>query len=116
MRFYIDAHLPSSLKDVFAKLGHEAIHTTDLIEGNETQDQEIISLAGNDGVVISKDEDFYQSYLLYGKPPKFVYVKVGNMRLKALKELFKRVAPKLAEHLQQYDLLELHADKIIVID
>ena len=116
MKFYIDAHLPSSLKEVFTELGHEAVHTTDLIEGNKTQDQDIISLAGDSGIVISKDEDFYQSYLLFGKPPKFVYVKVGNMRLRALKELFKHIAPKLIEQLKQYDLLELHADKIIIID
>jgi len=116
MNFYIDAHLPYSLKQVFTNLGFEAVHTTELIDGNKTQDQEIISLAGNSGVVISKDEDFYQSYLLYGKPPKFVYVKVGNMRLRDLKLLFESVAPKLVEQLKQYDLLELHADKIIVID
>ena len=116
MKFYIDAHLPSSLKKVFAELGYEAVHTTDLVDGNKTLDQVIISLTGNNGVVISKDGDFYQSYLLYGKPSKFIYVKVGNMRLKALKELFMSVAPKLVEQLQQYDLLELHADKIIVID
>jgi predicted nuclease of predicted toxin-antitoxin system len=32
----------------------------------------------NDFVVISKDSDFYQRSLLYGHPPKFIYLRIGN--------------------------------------
>lgn len=98
MRFIIDAHLPRYVAEIFKELGQEAIHTSELPEGNA-----------------SKDEDFYQSFLLYGRPSQFIYVKVGNMRLRELKELFSKVAPKLIDLLGQHDLLELHRDKIIVI-
>ena len=72
-------------------------------------------VAASDGVIISKDEDFYQSFLLYGKPPQMIYVKVGNMRLKDVTLLFATIAPKLIDLLGQHDLLEVHRDKIIVI-
>ena len=115
MRFIIDAHLPSVLAKEFSTLGYKAIHTSELPAGNASSDMNIIVEAAEDGVVISKDEDFYQSFLLFGKPPKLIHVKVGNMRLRELKELFARVTPKLVDLLGQHDLIELHRDKIIVI-
>lgn len=32
----------------------------------------------NNFVIISKDSDFYQRSLLYGHPPKFIYLRIGN--------------------------------------
>jgi predicted nuclease of predicted toxin-antitoxin system len=32
----------------------------------------------NDFVIVSKDSDFHQRSLLYGSPPKFIYLRVGN--------------------------------------
>ena len=32
----------------------------------------------NDFVMISKDSDFAQRSLLYGHPPKFIYLRIGN--------------------------------------
>jgi predicted nuclease of predicted toxin-antitoxin system len=32
----------------------------------------------NSFAIVSKDADFYQRSLLYGHPPKFVYLRIGN--------------------------------------
>ncbi len=32
----------------------------------------------NNFVIVSKDADFHQRSLLYGHPPKFVYLRIGN--------------------------------------
>jgi predicted nuclease of predicted toxin-antitoxin system len=32
----------------------------------------------NNFVVVSKDADFHQRSLLYGHPPKFIYLRIGN--------------------------------------
>lgn len=32
----------------------------------------------NGFVIVSKDSDFHQRSLLYGHPPKFIYLQVGN--------------------------------------
>ncbi|WP_414566475.1 MULTISPECIES: DUF5615 family PIN-like protein [unclassified Anabaena] len=32
----------------------------------------------NDFVIVSKDSDFHQRSLLYGHPPMFVYLRIGN--------------------------------------
>lgn len=115
MRFIIDAHLPRALCQIFIDLGHDAAHTSELPDGNATNDQDILLTCGKDGVVISKDGDFYESFLLHRRPPKLIYVKVGNMRLKDIKALFREVAPQLVDLLGQHDMLELHQDKVVAI-
>lgn len=117
MTFIIDAHLPLSLITIIEEFGEEAIHTSSLPKGNLTSDDYIVELAVKKGaVVITKDEDFYHSFLLYRKPPKLILVKVGNMRLKALTQLFVEQFPKMFELLGQHDLVELHKNQIIAID
>jgi predicted nuclease of predicted toxin-antitoxin system len=32
----------------------------------------------NDFVIVSKDSDFHQRSLLYGHPPRFIYLRIGN--------------------------------------
>jgi predicted nuclease of predicted toxin-antitoxin system len=32
----------------------------------------------NEFVIVSKDSDFHQRSLLYGAPPKFIYLRIGN--------------------------------------
>lgn len=115
MKFLIDANLPAVLADILIQLGHEASHTITLPDGNATQDEVIIKIIG-DRTIVSKDSDFYQSFLVKRIPRKLIFVKVGNMRGKVLLSLFRKQAKKMIDLLSQYDCLELHHDKIIVID
>ena len=38
MKFILDAHLPPSLREIFARAGHEALHTLDLPDQNASHD------------------------------------------------------------------------------
>jgi predicted nuclease of predicted toxin-antitoxin system len=54
----------------------EHVKTLGLIN---TDDAVIWEYAKTNGfVIVSKDSDFHQRSLLYGYPPKFVYLRVGN--------------------------------------
>lgn len=87
MIFIIDAHLPKSLCKYFTALGHTAFHTTDFPLGNATSDGWISEEAAKQGaVVVSKDTDFFHSFLLDRKPPKLIMVKVGNLKLGDMKQ------------------------------
>jgi predicted nuclease of predicted toxin-antitoxin system len=45
----------------------------------ETDDAVIWEYAKTNGfVIVSKDSDFHQRSLLYGHPPKFIYLRIGN--------------------------------------
>jgi predicted nuclease of predicted toxin-antitoxin system len=115
MRFIIDANLPKVVARIFAELGHEAILTSQLADGNSTQDGDILILAAQDGVVISKDKDFYHSFLMRGQPNQLVYIRFNNLLFSEVKALFIEVAPKIVDLLGQHDLIEVYEDKIAVI-
>jgi predicted nuclease of predicted toxin-antitoxin system len=43
----------------------------------------------NDFIIVSKDADFHQRSLLYGHPPKFVYLRIGNSSTAKIVELLR---------------------------
>lgn len=59
MKFLVDAQLPARLAWFLADAGHDAVHTSELPEGNRTTDARITALADRDDrVVVTKDRDF----------------------------------------------------------
>lgn len=81
MKFLVDAQLPRLVTELLRAQGHDAVHTLDLPAANRTTDEEInrISLA-EERVVVTKDVDFVDSFLLAGKPWKLLWVTTGNIR------------------------------------
>jgi predicted nuclease of predicted toxin-antitoxin system len=69
MKMILDAHLPASLAQYFP--GHDVVHTSALPEGNLTTDATInqISLL-EDRALITKDSDFYNSFVANRQPKK----------------------------------------------
>ena len=43
----------------------------------------------NDFVIVSKDSDFHQRSLVYGHPPKFIYLRVGNCPTSKITQLLR---------------------------
>ena len=115
MNVLIDANLPAALVDMFAGKVESCIHTSALPAGNATQDTTILALNEVD-TVVTKDTDFYDSFLLKRQPPKLVFVKVGNVRGGELLRLFGDRLPLILELLQQYDCVELHRERLYIID
>jgi predicted nuclease of predicted toxin-antitoxin system len=69
MKFLVDAQLPRRIAHWLNEAGQDALHTLDLPKKNLTSDTEIIALAQQESrIVISKDADFVQSFLINGKP------------------------------------------------
>jgi len=67
MKFLVDAHLPRRLARSIQAAGHDAIHTLDLPDGNRTTDSQINALCESEQrVLITKDADFVNSFLLSG--------------------------------------------------
>ena len=52
---------------------------------------DIWEYAKNNGfVIVSKDSDFQQRSLLYGSPPKFIWLRVGNCTVKTTEDLLRK--------------------------
>jgi predicted nuclease of predicted toxin-antitoxin system len=72
MKFLIDAQLPRRFAHWLTEAGHDVLHTLDLPLKNRTSDREIVARAMQDGrVVVSKDDDFVQAYMINGNPIDF---------------------------------------------
>lgn len=81
MKFLVDAQLPPSLARLLTDNGHDAIHTLSLPEKNFTSDQTINKISiREERILISKDSDFYHSFLLKREPYKILLVRAGNLK------------------------------------
>jgi len=113
MKFLLDAQLPLTLKHFFLHRGFDAIHTLDLPLQNRTSDLEIRRIADQEGrVVITKDTDFYYSFVLSRQPSRLVLVKVGNISTKALVAVFAQQLDELLRLLQHHDFVVMLGDKL----
>lgn len=89
MKFLIDAHLPRHLSFLLQHHGYDAVHTLDLEKGNQTSETEINNISEYEQrIVITKDADFVNSFLLTKRPYKLLLVSTGNITNKELSLLF----------------------------
>jgi predicted nuclease of predicted toxin-antitoxin system len=116
MKFIVDAQLPKSLVRFLREQGYDAIHTLDLPLKNATGDSYINQLSiQQQRVVISKDSDFYDSFLAKQEPYKLLYLTVGNMRNSQLIALFTNNLATIVRELQHGDIVELSSDTIVTV-
>jgi len=85
LRFIVDTQLPPSLSDFFRKRGFDATHAVDYPMGALTTDNEIISIAIKENrIVVSKDFDFFDYFLLKNYPPAILLLQLGNIKNREL--------------------------------
>lgn len=114
MKFLIDAQLPRRLAAELKQAGFEATHTLELPEGNRTTDQALIKLSIADhAVLITKDSDFVQSFLLKREPWKLLLVSTGNISNDELMKLFQVNISQIAEALAAFHFVELNRTNLI---
>ena len=115
MRFLVDAQLPKRISRLLVEAGHDAIHTLDLPLKNRTSDAEVIDIAvRDDRVVVSKDEDFVNSYHLLKRPNKLLQISTGNISNRELIELLTISLPRIVEGFETVGLIELSRTELII--
>ncbi|MEY3421710.1 MAG: hypothetical protein RIR48_2006 [Bacteroidota bacterium] len=116
MKFLIDAQLPKALAIFLNNQGYQSIHTLDLPSKNKTSDSEIIELSLRENlIVISKDSDFYNSFLQKGEPYKLIYLKVGNMSTTEISSLFANNLSVIINQITANFVIEISKKNIITI-
>ena len=78
MKLLLDENLSDRIVDKIIDLYPDSQHvkTLGLINTDDAIIWEFAKM--NNFVIISKDSDFHQRGLLYGHPPKFIYLRIGN--------------------------------------
>lgn len=108
MKFLLDAQLPPSLKSLFTANGYDCIHTLDLESGNDTTVKIInqISVA-EQRIVITKDSDFFDSFIIKKEPYKLILVKLGNTSKKELIQFFHDRFTEIIEKIKVEEMILL---------
>ena len=114
MNFLVDAQLPRRLAYRLRDAGHDVLHTLDLPEGNRTTDEEINDLSTHDArVVVTKDTDFVDTFLLVHRPHKLLLISTGNIANADLEHLFMGQLSTIAMAFESYEYLELTRNTLI---
>jgi predicted nuclease of predicted toxin-antitoxin system len=88
MRFLVDAQLPRRIAHRLREAGYDVIHTLDLPRGNRTSDAELLDIAAREQrIVVTKDEDFVNSYVIARQPEKLLLISTGNITNRDLETL-----------------------------
>ena len=90
MKLLFDENLSPKLPGLLAATFPGSQHVRELGLKGHT-DEEIWRYAGGKGfTLVSKDKDFYQRAVLYGAPPKFIWLGLGNCTRADLLALIQR--------------------------
>jgi predicted nuclease of predicted toxin-antitoxin system len=115
VKFLVDAQLPVRLARFLVEAGHEALHTSQLPDGNRTTDARIAELADEQGqVVVTKDRDFRDGHLLSGSPRRLLVVATGNITNASLMSLFAAHLDAIIAALGESDFVELGPTVLVV--
>lgn len=110
MNFLIDAQLPPALARWITSQGHHATHVLEL--GLQAADDGPIweHARKENSVVVSKDEDFVDRWLLSDKPVALVWIRKGNCSNRALLEWLEPLWRDTQQQLEQGErFIELRA-------
>ena len=111
MRFLCDVHISHKVKNFLLSKACYCIHINEVLSGDRTDDRDIASYCNNENLIlITKDEDFVDSYLLKRLPAKLLKINLGNISTKQLIEIIDKALP-LIESLYKRSNFLLELDK-----
>jgi predicted nuclease of predicted toxin-antitoxin system len=117
VKFILDAQIPVALKEVISTLGDDCIDLSVFPSRDKTPDKIIREFADAEGrVLITKDFDFYHSFMALNSPKKLLLITTGNIKNKELFELFKARYPAIKIAFKGSSLVELSRDEVYGVE
>ncbi|MFO7825189.1 MAG: DUF5615 family PIN-like protein [Cyclobacterium sp.] len=96
MRLLCDVHISFKLVNYLKSLAFETIHVNQILDKWFTKDEDICSYADeNDMIVLTKDIDFRNSFLIRNTPKKLVRIKLGNLSNAILMKVIAEYLPAI---------------------
>lgn len=89
MNFLCDVHISYKIVNYLTNKGCSAAHINHLFRDSSISDIDISDYADlHDFIVITKDKDYKESFILNGKPRKLIRLNIGNASTKQAIQLF----------------------------
>lgn len=115
MKFLVDAQLPKRVASLLSGLGHDVLHTLELPLGNRTPDSVLRRISMSDKrIVMTKDSDFVDSFILQGEPYALLWLTTGNVSNDVLCDRLKAIASLLELVFQSARYVELNREQLVV--
>jgi predicted nuclease of predicted toxin-antitoxin system len=96
MKFLCDVHISIKLVKHLNNQGFECIHVNTILDKWFTSDSNIAKFSDlNDLILITKDFDFKNSFLVNKTPKKLIKINLGNISNTQLIEIFDRFIPEI---------------------
>jgi len=90
MKLLFDQNLSLRLPRLLADIYADSLHVRE-VGLRDADDAAIWNYAKQHGfTIISKDSDFQQRSLLYGSPPKFIWLRAGNCSVQTIEGLLRK--------------------------
>jgi predicted nuclease of predicted toxin-antitoxin system len=94
MKFLCDVHISFKLVNHIRSLGYDVLHVNELPNRWYSTDKEIANFADeHDCILISKDIDFKNSFLINQSPRKLIKINMGNLSNQTLIRLVSENLP-----------------------
>lgn len=85
MKFLCDVHISYKIVKYLRSSGFETVHINEILDKWHTKDGDICTYADvNDLIVLTKDADFKNSFLISNTPKKLIKVNLGNISTSVL--------------------------------
>lgn len=101
MNFLIDAQLPPALATWISARGHQSSHVFDIALLKATDPNIWEYARQQNAVIVSKDEDFVDRWLLDSAPVSLVWIRKGNCSNRALLVWFEPLWSDTVNRLEQ---------------
>ncbi|MBP9884960.1 MAG: DUF5615 family PIN-like protein [Leptospiraceae bacterium] len=112
-KFIIDANLPRRLARWLKEKGYDCIHTLELPEKNLTEDDFVNMISMKEQrIVVSKDKDFLNSFLLKREPYKLILITAGNLPNDELISIFEKSLESMLNILESDFFIEVDQETI----
>jgi predicted nuclease of predicted toxin-antitoxin system len=90
MKLLFDQNVSPRLARLLADIYPDSLHIRE-VGLRDAGDAEIWEYAKSNGfTIVSKDSDFQQRSLLYGHPPKFIWLRAGNCPVRVIEVLLRK--------------------------
>ena len=90
MKLLFDENLSPKLPRLLADLFPDSLHVRDV--GMKATDDPVVwdYAKENDLMIVSKDADMHDLSLVFGNPPKVIWLRLGNCSTRQVKELLRQ--------------------------
>jgi predicted nuclease of predicted toxin-antitoxin system len=104
MKLLFDENLSPKMVEALADLFPDSVHVDRIGLGGGSDDDVWRYAQDNCFILVSKDSDFYEKSILYGHPPKVMWIRRGNCTNRQIQLLLRNKIDVVTEFYQNHEV------------